>query len=106
MKSLRFFNTKPIRLIELFGGIGSQAMALSRLGIEFENYRYIEVDKFAVRSYNAIHGTNFKPTDITEINGNDLGIVNTDKFTYLLTYLFLSLPRFIHSRTQKGNEKG
>lgn len=26
-----FINDKPIRLIELFGGIGSQAMALSNL---------------------------------------------------------------------------
>lgn len=30
---------KPVRLIELFAGIGSQAMALRDLGIEFECYR-------------------------------------------------------------------
>ena len=30
---------KPIRLIELFAGVGSQAMALRDLGADFEHYR-------------------------------------------------------------------
>lgn len=67
-----FINDKPIRLIELFGGIGSQAMALSKLGVNFEHYRLVEFDKYPVASYNAIHGTNFTPTDITKIHGEDL----------------------------------
>lgn len=83
--------TKPIRLIELFGGIGSQAMALRDIGADFEHYRLVEFDKYAVASYNAIHGTNFETKDIRDVHGNDLGIVETDKFTYLLTYLLLSL---------------
>lgn len=89
---LPFVNDKPVRLIELFGGIGSQAMALTRLGVNFEHYRLVEFDKYPVASYNAIHGTNFEPTDITKIKGSDLGIVDTEKFTYLLTYL---LTRFL-----------
>jgi len=36
--------TKPIRLIEAFGGIGSQAMALRDIGANFEHYRLIEFD--------------------------------------------------------------
>ena len=36
--------TKPIRLIELFAGVGSQAMALKRLGANFEHYRVVEFD--------------------------------------------------------------
>lgn len=88
MMKLPFINTKPIRLIELFGGIGSQAMALSRLGIDFEHYRLVEFDKYPVKSYNAIHGTNFEPTDITKIKGGDLSIVETDKYCYLMTYSF------------------
>ena len=35
---------KKIRLIELFAGIGSQASALERLGVDFEHYRVIEYD--------------------------------------------------------------
>ena len=46
---------KPVRLIELFAGIGSQAMALKTLGIDFEHYRVVEFDKYAIKSYNAIH---------------------------------------------------
>ena len=49
--------TKPIRLIELFGGIGSQAMALRDIGADFEHYRLVEFDKYAVASYNAVHNT-------------------------------------------------
>lgn len=79
---------KPVRLIELFGGIGAQAMALERLGVPMEHYRLIEWDKYPIKSYNAIHGTNFKPMDITKIHGWDLGVTEKDKYTYLLTYSF------------------
>lgn len=79
---------KPIRLIELFGGIGSQAMALKRLGVDFEHYRLVEFDKYPVASYNAIHGTDFEPMDITKVKGGDLGIVDLNKWTYIMTYSF------------------
>ena len=42
--------TKPIRLIELFAGYGSQAMALERIGAKFEHYRVVEFDKYAIAS--------------------------------------------------------
>lgn len=79
---------KPIRLIELFAGVGSQAMALRNLGTEFEHYRVVEFDKYAIASYNAIHGTNFKTKDITQTIGEDLNIIDTDKYTYIMTYSF------------------
>ena len=87
---------KKIRLIELFGGIGTQAMALHDLAIAnglnpedvFEHYKLVEFDKYPVKSYNAIHGTNFEPMDITKIGGDDLGIAETDKYTYIMTYSF------------------
>ena len=80
--------TKPIRLIELFAGVGSQAMALRYLGADFEHYRVVEFDKYAIASYNAIHGTDFPTMDITKISGADLGIVDTDKYCYIMTYSF------------------
>lgn len=86
--SKRFKIDKPIRLIELFAGIGSQAKALKNLGVDFEHYRICEFDEHAVKSYNAVHGTNFKRSDITEITANDLGIVDTDKYCYIMTYSF------------------
>jgi len=79
---------KPVRLIELFAGVGSQAMALRDLGVDFEHYRVVEFDKYAIASYNAIHGTNFPTLDIREVKGEDLGIVETDKYCYILTYSF------------------
>lgn len=55
-----------IRLLELFGGIGACTQALKRLGVDFEIADYVEIDKYAVKSYNAINGTNFEPQDITQ----------------------------------------
>lgn len=80
--------TKLIRLIELFAGIGAQAKALENLGVNFEHYRICEFDKYAVASYNAVHGTNFATSDITKIHAADLGIVGTDKYEYIMTYSF------------------
>lgn len=80
--------TKPLRLIELFAGIGAQAKALENLGVNFEHYRIREFDKYAVASYNAIHGTEFTTSDITKIHADDLGIVETDKYEYIMTYSF------------------
>lgn len=77
--------TKPIRLIELFAGYGSQAMALKRIGAKFEHYRVVEFDKYAIASYNAVHGTNFPTMDITKVHAEDLDICDTNTFTYLLT---------------------
>ena len=85
---MSFDNSKPIRLIELFAGIGSQAKALSNLGLTYEHWRVCEFDEHAVRSYNAVHGTNFAPSDITKTSAADLGITDTSMFTYLLTYSF------------------
>lgn len=79
---------KPIRLIELFAGYGSQAMALERMGVQFEHYRCVEVDRYAIASYNAIHGTYFEPMDIKKLSASDLGIVDTDKYCYIVTYSF------------------
>ena len=55
-----------LRLLELFGGIGACSKALERLGIDYEIVDYVEIDKYAVKSYNVIHGTNFEPQDITK----------------------------------------
>lgn len=55
---------RAIKILELFGGIGACSSALTRLGIEYEISDYVEIDKYAVKSFNAIHNTNFEPQDI------------------------------------------
>lgn len=96
---------KPIRLIELFAGIGAQAKALERIGVPFEHYRICEFDKYAVKSYNAIHGTNFETSDIRTITANDLGIVDTDKYCYIMTYSFPCTDLSVAGK-QMGMSKG
>ena len=59
-----------LKVLELFGGIGACSKALERLGIEYEIADYVEIDKYAVKSFNAIHNTNFEPQDICEWNKN------------------------------------
>ena len=55
-----------LKVLELFGGIGACSRALDHLKIEYEIVDYVEIDKYAVKSYNAIHNTNFQPQDIKE----------------------------------------
>lgn len=97
--------TKPIRLIELFAGIGSQHEALKRLGAEVEPYKVVEFDKYAILSYNAIHGTNFETSDITKIAASDLEIVDTDKYEYIMTYSFPCQDLSLAGKG-KGMQKG
>lgn len=63
-------------------------MALRNLGADFEHYKVVEFDKYAIASYNAIHGTDFPTIDICDVKGEDLGIVDKDKYDYLLFYSF------------------
>lgn len=79
---------KKIRLIELFAGYGSQAMALERLGVDFEHHLVCEFDEFAVKSYNSVHCTNFEKSDIRDLKGEDLKITEKDKYYYILFYSF------------------
>lgn len=98
--------TKPVRLIELFAGIGSQAKALKRLGVDFEHWFVCDFDRFSIQSYNAIHGTNFQPTDITRITASDLKIIDTDKYCYILTYSYPCQDLSIMNGHPKGMVKG
>ena len=53
-----------LKVLELFAGIGAVSKALTRLNIDFEIVDAVEIDKCAIKSFNAVHGTNFKPQDI------------------------------------------
>lgn len=55
-----------LKVLELFSGIGACSKALTNLGIEHEIVDSVEIDKYAVQSFNAVHGTNFEPQDITK----------------------------------------
>ena len=55
-----------LKVLELFAGIGACSKALERLGIEHEIIDAVEIDKYAMNSFNVIHGTNFETQDITQ----------------------------------------
>lgn len=150
--------TKPIRLIELFAGVGSQAMALRNIKIDFEHYKIAEWEVSAFESYKAIHSddmtnysadlskeditdilfkmgisnngkepmtfeqikrkgekwlrntfNNIKATNnlvsVTNFHGNDLEIVETDKYEYIMTYSFPCQDLSVAGK-MRGMEKG
>lgn len=56
-----------LKVIELFAGIGAQRKALQKAKIEHEVIAISEIDKYAIQSYNAIHGETLNLGDITKI---------------------------------------
>ena len=69
-----------LRVFEAFAGYGSQSIALRNLGIEHEVVAISEIDKYAIKAYEAIHGPTNNLGDICKINPND--IPDHDLFTY------------------------
>lgn len=49
-----------IKILELFGGIGSPRIALRNIGVPVKAIDYVEIDEKAVRSYNAIFADELK----------------------------------------------
>lgn len=71
---------EKLKVIELFSGIGSQRQALKNLNIDHEVVAISEVDQFAIKSYNLIHGETFNLGDITKVKVED--IPQADLLTY------------------------
>lgn len=65
---------KKMKVLSLFSGIGAFEKALTNLGINFETVAFSEIDKFAIKSYCAIHGIDegLNLGDITKIDLDDL----------------------------------
>ena len=57
---------EKLKILELFAGIGACSTALKRIGMDLEIVDAVEIDKYAIASFNAIHGTAFEPQDITQ----------------------------------------
>ena len=69
-----------LRVFEAFAGYGSQSIALRNLGIEHEVVAISEIDKYAIKAYEAIHGPVLNLGDISKIDPKD--IPQHDLFTY------------------------
>ena len=154
----RFKIDKPIRLIELFGGYGSQSLALKYLGVPFEHHVLSEWAIKSIQAYKDLHfgedetdysenmtesevkkwlvgriSSNYAdPLTETQINrlsekevrkiynnmkasrnlgsimkikGEELGITDTDKYCYALTYSFPCFTEDSLVLTDKGYKK-
>ena len=74
-----------IKLLSLFSGIGAFEKALTNLGVQYEVVNYCEIDKYASKSYSAIHSIPESKNlwDITKVDA-----FNLPKDIDLLTYGF------------------
>lgn len=78
-----------IRLLSLFTGIGAFEKALRNLNIPYELVGFSEIDKFAIKSYCAIHNVDEK------INLGDIKNIKTEELKEVdfMTWRF-SLSRY------------
>ena len=82
-----------ITVNELFSGIGAQVQALKNLGIPFKVVGVSEIDKYAIQSYEAIHGKTRNYGDISNVERLDYA----DLWTYSFPCQDISVA---------GNQKG
>lgn len=67
-KDFKFSKEHKIKLFEAFSGIGCQRMAFERAGINYEVVGISEIDKYALKSYEAMHGECPNFGSITDIH--------------------------------------
>ena len=60
-----------ITVNELFSGIGAQRAALERLGVPHKIVGISEIDKYAIKSYEAIYGETRNYGDISKVEKLD-----------------------------------
>ena len=75
---MEYTEQNPLRLIELFAGIGSQTQALTNIGVPHTVVAISEIDKYAIQSYEAIHGKVNNLGDIKRIKA----LPSADLWTY------------------------
>lgn len=93
-----------IKVFEAFAGYGSQAMALERLKRDFPQFDYTvvgisEIDKYAIKAYQAVHEHCPNYGDISKIDWNN--VPDFDLFTYSFPCTDIS-----NAGQQKGLQKG
>lgn len=86
-----------LKVIELFAGIGAQRKGLERAGIEHEVVAISEIDKYALKVYEALYGNTPNLGDISKIEK----LPKADMWTYSFPCTDISL-----SGRMKGLEKG
>jgi DNA (cytosine-5)-methyltransferase 1 len=91
--------TKPVRLIELFAGIGSQHQALKNLGVKIDRSTIVEWQVNSIQAYNDIH--------IRKYNDHTQGFTKEDLAKRLSNYgvsIDYNQPAKIETLMRKGEE--
>lgn len=91
--------SNKLRVFESFAGYGSQSIALRNIGVEYEVVAISEIDKYAIKAYEAIHGEVNNLGDISKIKVED--IPKHDLFTYSFPCQDISV-----AGRQEGLKKG
>lgn len=73
-----------LNVLSLFSGIGAFEKALSNLNIPYNLLAYCEIDKYASKSYSAIHGVSEELNlhDVTKVDSLDILDDDVDFITY------------------------
>lgn len=107
---------QPLKVLECFGGIGADRQALENLGVTVDA-DYVEIDKKAVSSYNALFNESHAPMDIKEFHpirsydllvfgspcqdlsiiGSQKGMINSERSS-----LMWEIPRILKETNEKG----
>lgn len=86
-----------MKIIELFAGVGCQTQALKNIGVDHKVVGISEIDKYAIDSYNQLHGETFNFGDISKIDV----LPKVDMWTYSFPCQDISVAGY-----QKGIKKG
>ena len=90
-----------LKVLSLFSGIGAFEKALERLNIDYELVGFSEIDKYAIRSYCAIHGVD------ESLNLGDVSKIDTSKLSKDIDLLTHGSPcqDFSMAGKQAGGDK-
>ena len=92
---------KKLKVVELFAGVGSQRMALRNIGVLHEVVAISEFDKFAIKSYEAIHGGVDNLGDITKIKS----LPACDFLTYSFPCTDISVAGKMNGLSREGGTR-
>lgn len=87
-----------MKYLSLFSGIGAPEKALDRLGVPYELVGYSEIDKYASRSYAAIHNVS------EDMNLGDITKIDATKLPKDIDLCFYGFP--CQDISVAGNQKG
>lgn len=92
-----------LRVFEAFSGYGSQSIALRNIGVPYEVVAISEIDKYAIKAYEAVHGEVNNLGDIRKIDVND--VPEHDLLTYSFPCTDISVAGKLEGLSKGSNTR-